>query len=202
MPRVAKNAAVPAVALLVLMLSGQAAAFQLSPVHPRNFAKLAVQSKHPGGKVLGVSHWPRIQTAGMARGLRTAVAQAAPSGSSPPAADMDERIYNFNKIVIDTVYSIICFLYPVTGGPRDFARFYVLETVARVPYFAYLSVMHLRETFGEREEKQSERMRTVHVLFWSANYFAPCFACTANSLRRLRKNNVLFTKVRSSRDHG
>uniref|UniRef100_A0A7S2GX78 Alternative oxidase n=1 Tax=Helicotheca tamesis TaxID=374047 RepID=A0A7S2GX78_9STRA len=76
---------------------------------------------------------------------------------------MEEGIYNFNKILIDTVYNIICFLYPVTGGPRDFARFYVLETVARVPYFAYLSVMHLRETFGERKESNSERMRTHYA---------------------------------------
>ena len=76
---------------------------------------------------------------------------------------MDERIFNFNKIVIDTVYDIICFLYPVTGGARDFARFYVLETVARVPYFAYLSVMHLRETFGERDPKLGERMRTHYA---------------------------------------
>ena len=76
---------------------------------------------------------------------------------------MDERIYTFNKVVIDTVYEIICFLYPVTGGPRDFARFYVLETVARVPYFAYLSVMHLRETFGERDPQMGERMRTHYA---------------------------------------
>ncbi len=57
---------------------------------------------------------------------------------------IDENIYTFNKIVIDTVYNVICFFYPVKGNARDFARFYVLETVARVPYFAYLSVMHLR----------------------------------------------------------
>jgi len=57
---------------------------------------------------------------------------------------MDSGIYTFNKVLIDTVYNVICFFYPVTGEKRDFARFYVLETVARVPYFAYLSVMHLR----------------------------------------------------------
>ena len=62
----------------------------------------------------------------------------------PTPAMMDEGIFKFNKILIDSVYNIICFFYPVTGGKRDFARFYVLETVARVPYFAYLSVMHLR----------------------------------------------------------
>lgn len=74
---------------------------------------------------------------------------------------MGEEIYNFNKFLIDTVYNIICFLYPVRGTPRDFARFYVLETVARVPYFAYLSVMHLRETFGERE--LGDKMRTHYA---------------------------------------
>ena len=51
------------------------------------------------------------------------------------AATMDEGIYGFNKKLIDTVYDVICFLYPVKGNDRDFARFYVLETVARVPYF-------------------------------------------------------------------
>jgi ubiquinol oxidase len=79
------------------------------------------------------------------------------------ASAMDDWIYDFNKVVIDTVYDIICALYPVTGSHRDFARFYVLETVARVPYFAYLSVMHLRETFGERSPMLSERMRTHYA---------------------------------------
>jgi len=33
---------------------------------------------------------------------------------------------------------------------RGFAKFYVLETIARTPFFAYLSVMHLKETLGDR----------------------------------------------------
>lgn len=77
------------------------------------------------------------------------------------AAKLDEAIFNFNKAVIDSVYKILCFVYPVTGGERDFARFFVLETVARVPYFAYLSVLHLRETFGERHE--GDKMRTHYA---------------------------------------
>ena len=55
-------------------------------------------------------------------------------------ATMDPILFRFNKQLIDTVYQIVCALYPVKGTNRDFARFYVLETVARVPYFAYLSV--------------------------------------------------------------
>jgi hypothetical protein len=68
----------------------------------------------------------------------TALNVAAPnpvetSIASAPEPDMiDEGVYTFNKILIDTVYNIICFFYPVTGTKRDFARFYVLETVARV----------------------------------------------------------------------
>lgn len=77
------------------------------------------------------------------------------------ASKMDERIFGFNKILIDTVYDLICFFYPVKGNDRDYARFFVLETVARVPYFAYLSVLHLRETFGERG--LGERMRTHYA---------------------------------------
>jgi hypothetical protein len=78
-----------------------------------------------------------------------------------PASKMDERIFKFNKFLIDTVYDLICFLYPVKGTERDFARFFVLETVARVPYFAYLSVLHLRETFGERDI--GDKMRTHYA---------------------------------------
>lgn len=42
--------------------------------------------------------------------------------------------------VFDTVFA---------GEDRAFARFYALETIARVPYFSYLSVLHLYETIGK-----------------------------------------------------
>ena len=64
-----------------------------------------------------------------------------------------------SQLIVDSVYVVISTLY----AKNDFARFYVLETVARVPYFAYLSVMHLRETFGKREPGDSERMRTHYA---------------------------------------
>ena len=41
---------------------------------------------------------------------------------------------------------IIDFLY----RDRDFQRFWVLEEIARAPYFAFLSVLHLRESLGLR----------------------------------------------------
>lgn len=89
----------------------------------------------------------------------TAIVQFATPAATVQPEEMDETLYNFNKFVIDTVYKIICVLY----DKNDYARFYVLETVARVPYFAYLSVMHLRETFGARDPKDKDRMRTHYA---------------------------------------
>lgn len=44
--------------------------------------------------------------------------------------------------------SFFVFIVDVVYGNRSYARFYVLETIARVPYFSYLSVLHLYETLG------------------------------------------------------
>lgn len=40
------------------------------------------------------------------------------------------------------------FLLKIIYQDRYYARFYVLETIARVPYFAYVSVLHLYESLG------------------------------------------------------
>jgi hypothetical protein len=48
------------------------------------------------------------------------------------------------RILVDLLVFVIDFVYK----SRPIPRFYVLETVARVPYFSYLSVLHLYETLG------------------------------------------------------
>ena len=45
----------------------------------------------------------------------------------------------FNTVVLDITVAIIDFLY----RGRDYPRFWVLEEIARAPYFAFLSVLHL-----------------------------------------------------------
>ncbi|HEY9605359.1 MAG TPA: alternative oxidase [Allocoleopsis sp.] len=50
---------------------------------------------------------------------------------------MIRLLVNFLEFILKSFYQ-----------DRWFARFYVLETVARVPYFAYLSVLHLYESLG------------------------------------------------------
>ncbi|TYI81941.1 hypothetical protein E1A91_D05G188500v1 [Gossypium mustelinum] len=49
-----------------------------------------------------------------------------------------------NIFLTDSVIKILDTLY----RDRDYARFFVLETIARVPYFAFISVLHMYESFG------------------------------------------------------
>jgi len=50
----------------------------------------------------------------------------------------------FNRLATDAVIKVLDLFYK----DRDYARFYVLETIARVPYFAFVSVLHMYESFG------------------------------------------------------
>ena len=52
----------------------------------------------------------------------------------------------FNELVLTVTIAIIDYLY----RGRDYQRFWVLEEIARAPYFAFLSVLHLRESMGLR----------------------------------------------------
>ncbi|XP_010270059.1 PREDICTED: ubiquinol oxidase 4, chloroplastic/chromoplastic [Nelumbo nucifera] len=49
-----------------------------------------------------------------------------------------------NIFLTESVIKILDTLY----HDRNYARFYVLETIARVPYFAFMSVLHMYESFG------------------------------------------------------
>ncbi|MEM9484444.1 MAG: alternative oxidase [Cyanobacteria bacterium P01_F01_bin.116] len=50
--------------------------------------------------------------------------------------------------MIKVLVGILVFVINTIYKSRPYPRFYVLETVARVPYFSYLSVLHLYETLG------------------------------------------------------
>ena len=52
----------------------------------------------------------------------------------------------FNSFFLNLTVSFLDFLYK----GRDFPRFWVHEEIARAPYFAFLSVLHLRESLGLR----------------------------------------------------
>ena len=60
-----------------------------------------------------------------------------------------------NSFVLDHTVSVIDRLYK----GRDYQRFWVLEEIARAPYFAFLSVLHLRESLGLRGPDHINLMR-------------------------------------------
>ena len=98
--------------------------------------------------------------------LMAARAHAMPIMRTPQP--IDEGVLWFNKLVVDTVYNFVCLVYPKNDLAKHSlqectARFFVLETVARVPYFAYLSVMHLKESLGDRKPGANNRMRTHYA---------------------------------------
>lgn len=51
---------------------------------------------------------------------------------------------SINILLTDSVIKILDALY----HDRNYARFFVLETIARVPYFSFISVLHMYESFG------------------------------------------------------
>ena len=51
-----------------------------------------------------------------------------------------------NTVLLELTVCILDFLY----RERHFQRFWVLEVIARAPYFAFLSVLHFRESLGLR----------------------------------------------------
>ena len=72
-----------------------------------------------------------------------------------------------NVVSLNLTVAIIDFLYK----GRDFQRFWVLEEIARAPYFAFLSVLHLRESLGLRGP--------VHI-YWMEEHFAQTLNETAH----------------------
>ena len=60
----------------------------------------------------------------------------------------------FNTAVLDITVAILDFLYQ----GRDYPRFWVLEEIARAPYFAFLSVLHFRESMGLRGPEHIDLM--------------------------------------------
>ena len=59
---------------------------------------------------------------------------------------MKHAMREFNSFFLNITVEILDYLYK----GRDYQRFWVLEEIARAPYFAFLSVLHFRESMGLR----------------------------------------------------
>ena len=53
-------------------------------------------------------------------------------------------------------------------------KFWVLETVARIPYFAYISILHLYESIGFW--RAGAELRKIHFAEVSHTPFAECIS--------------------------
>ena len=82
---------------------------------------------------------------------------------NPVVVKLEKRI---NKAAVKSAVNVIDRVYK----DRDYARFYVLETVARVPYFSFVSILHLYESLG---------------IWRKADYLETHFAQTMNEYHHL-----------------
>jgi len=63
--------------------------------------------------------------------------------------------------IIKIPYYVLCYLLDVVfEGKYAFSRFFLLETVARMPYFSYITMLHLYETVGFW--RRSSNVKRVH----------------------------------------
>mmetsp|Transcript_28736 Transcript_28736/g.82920 ORF Transcript_28736/g.82920 Transcript_28736/m.82920 type:complete len:665 (-) Transcript_28736:658-2652(-) len=97
--------------------------------------------------------------------------------SAPPdtdlAVDYDTIKTYFNSpLLLKIPYLFLCWLLDVLYNERPIQRFWFLETVARMPYFAYISMLHLYETLGwwrvgteVRKVHFAEEWNEMHHLF-------------------------------------
>ncbi|KAJ8906562.1 hypothetical protein NDN08_003055 [Rhodosorus marinus] len=64
------------------------------------------------------------------------------------AREEETQTLSSSSFISRSIYQCTCMFLDVLFVNRPIPRFWLLETVARMPYFAYLSVLHLYETFG------------------------------------------------------
>jgi ubiquinol oxidase len=101
---------------------------------------------------------------------RTARPQRVPPPASPSQASSSIKyqvsplVETINSKVLDTAKFAIDGVY----GNRSIARFYALETIARMPYFAYFNVLHLYETMGWF--RKSEYLKSHFEENWNELY--------------------------------
>ena len=81
-----------------------------------------------------------------------------------------------SPLIIKIPYLFLCKLLDVLFEGRPINRFYFLETVARMPYFSYITMLHIYETLGWwRRSTEAKRVHFAeeynefhHLLIWES----------------------------------
>ena len=105
-------------------------------------------------------------------------------GAGAPQASA-EHISPFGRApwIIKGPYLVLCYMLDTIFDGRPLARLWFLETVARVPYFSYISMLHLYESIGWW--RIGANVKRIHF----AEEVRSAAACA--SLPRLRADAVL-----------
>ncbi|KAJ6834239.1 ubiquinol oxidase 4, chloroplastic/chromoplastic [Iris pallida] len=133
------------------------------PFCRRKYGVRAVSVKETEDKVTVEDSFRVTSSPEIERNAVDAEPASAPGAVERWAIKFEQSV---NVLLTGSVVKILDTLY----ADRDYARFFVLETIARVPYFAFISVLHLYESFG----------------WWRrADYLKVHFAETLNELHHL-----------------
>jgi len=95
-----------------------------------------------------ISHIPQTSTSLLASISPQQDERSDNNPSTKFGSPLSEGLKDANRFSIGFLKNTVFDTF-FAGEGREFARFYALETIARVPYFSYLSVLHLYETLGK-----------------------------------------------------
>ncbi len=99
-------------------------------------------------------------------GFRRDVSSMRKSSSTAGNSNTKDDMLNGQRQVVKAIKSVLFDnLYAGTTLERSYARFYALETIARMPYFAYTSVLHFLETTGKW--RQADRLALHFAETWN-----------------------------------
>ena len=94
------------------------------------------------------------------------VTTTSPATIATSTSTADDALLNQHKKWVRAIKSLLFdVLYQGQTMDRSYARFYALETIARMPYFSYTSVLHLLETLGQW--RQADRLALHFAESWN-----------------------------------
>jgi ubiquinol oxidase len=79
--------------------------------------------------------------------------------------------------VARALYDVGCFVLDELFDKRPIARFWFLETIARIPYFSYVSMLHLYESFGWWRGIELRKIHNAEGRFSGRQHFLAELSC-------------------------
>ena len=92
-----------------------------------------------------------------------------------------------NSLILNITVNFLDLIY----SGRSLQRFWVLEVIARSPYFAFLSVLHFKESLGIKNEKTMILMKEhFYQAINETEHLKDCLLYTSPSPRDRQKSRM------------